>query len=73
MGQICIQFRTPMNFSYGHSKEKVYIINLRSNDKELNEAILSGIDNNFEIMSSLIFNNKLYVLTKKSILIFTPI
>jgi len=68
-----ISIRIIFNWLTLNSKEKVYIINLRSKDQELNEAILSGIDKNFEIVSSLIFNNKLYVLTKKSILIFTPI
>ena len=68
-----ISIRIIFNWLTLNSKEKIYITNLRSKDKILNEAILSGIDKNYEIVSSLIFNGKLYALTKKSILIFSPV
>lgn len=56
-----------------NSKEKIYFTDLRSRDKTLKEAILSGFDKSYEIVSALIFNGKLYVLTNKSILIFSPV
>jgi len=36
----------------------------------LKEISLDGLENKIEIVSALIFNNKLFVLTKKEILIF---
>jgi len=55
-----------------NSDKKIYISNLNSKERELIEAILNGYDNEFEIVSSLVFNAKLYVLTPKNILIFSP-
>lgn len=52
------------------SKDKIYIANLRSPEMSLREVLLEGIDDKLEIVSALIFNNKLYVLSKKEILIF---
>ena len=52
------------------SKDKIYIANLRSPEMSLREVLLEGIEDKLEIASALIFNNKLYVLSKKEILIF---
>jgi hypothetical protein len=52
------------------SKEKIYTANLRSPEMSLREVLLEGLEEETEIMSALIFNNKLYVLSKKEILIF---
>jgi DNA-binding beta-propeller fold protein YncE len=52
------------------SKDKIYIANLRSPEMSLREVLLEGIEDKLEIVSALIFNNKLYVLSKKEILIF---
>ena len=52
------------------SKDKIYLANLRSPEMSLKEVLLEGIEDKLEIVSALIFNNKLYVLTKKEILIF---
>jgi hypothetical protein len=51
-------------------KEKIYTANLRSPEMSLREVLLEGLEEETEIISSLIFNNKLYVLSKKEILIF---
>jgi len=56
-----------------NSKEKIFFTDLRSKEKIINEAILTGKYDDFTIVSSLIFNGKLYILTQYSILIFTPI
>jgi len=55
-----------------NSDKNIYISNLNSKEQKLIEAILNGYDDEFEIVSSLVFNAKLYVLTPKSILIFSP-
>lgn len=52
------------------SKEKIYTANLRSPEMSLREVLLEGLEEETEIISALIFNNKLYVLSKKEILIF---
>lgn len=52
------------------SEDKIYIANLRSPEMSLREVLLEGIEEKVEIVSALIFNNKLYVLSKKEILIF---
>jgi len=52
------------------SKDKIYIANLRSPEMSLREVLLEGTEDKLEIVSALIFNNKLYVLSKKEILIF---
>ena len=53
------------------TKEKIYSANLRLPDISLKEIILSGIDDKLDLVSALIFNNKLYVLTNKEIVIFS--
>jgi len=55
-----------------NSDKNIYISNLNSREQKLIEVILNGYDDEFEIVSSLVFNAKLYVLTPKSILIFSP-
>lgn len=55
-----------------NSDKEIYISNLNSKEQKLIKVILNGYDNEFEIVSSLVFNAKLYVLTPKSILIFSP-
>lgn len=55
------------------SKEKIYILNLRTQETVLKELILEEYDSKSDIVSAIIFNNKLYLLTKKEILIFTKV
>jgi hypothetical protein len=55
-----------------NSSRKIYLSNLNSQEQKLIEVILNGYDDEFEIVSSLIFNAKLYVLTPKTILVFSP-
>jgi len=55
-----------------NSQDRIYLANLKSKDNKLNEAVLDCFDKKFEIVSSLIFNGKLYILTPKTILIYTP-
>lgn len=52
------------------SEDKIYIANLRSPEMSLKEVQLDGKEDKIEIVSALIFGNKLYVLSKKEILIF---
>jgi len=54
-----------------NSVEKIYTANLNSKEKKLNEIILSGYNTEIEIISTMIFNSKLYLLTHKNILIFS--
>jgi len=56
-----------------NTEEKIYISNLKSVENKLIEAILNGFDEELEIVSSLIFNKRLYVLSPNSIHIFTPL
>lgn len=55
------------------SKKNVYALNLRSQDTVLTEIALGDFDSDSEIVSAIIFNNKLYLLTKKEILVFTKV
>ena len=52
------------------TEDKIYTANLRSPEMSLREVLLEGLEEETEIISALIFNNKLYVLSKKQILIF---
>jgi NHL repeat len=52
------------------SEDKIYTANLRSPEMSLREVLLEGVEDKLEIVSALIFNTKLYVLSKKEILIF---
>lgn len=51
------------------SRKKVFSANLRISQRDLNEIILADYDIE-DIISSIVFNNKLYVLTAKAILVF---
>jgi hypothetical protein len=55
------------------TKDKIFSANLRSSELNLKEIILEEFERELDIVSSLIFNNKLYVLTKKEILLFNQI
>ena len=52
------------------TEDKIYTANLRSPEMSLREVLLEGLEEETEIVSALIFNNKLYLLSKKEILIF---
>lgn len=53
-----------------NNSDSIYIINFKENSHELRKVNLKGYDLNENIISSLVFNNKLYVLTKNTILVF---
>jgi DNA-binding beta-propeller fold protein YncE len=55
-----------------NSGKNIYISNLNSKERDLVEVVLTGLDDEFEIVSSLVFNSKLFVLTPKRIIIFSP-
>ena len=55
------------------SKEKIYIVNLRSPELILKEVLIENAPPEISITSSLIYNNKLYLLTKNQILVFKRI
>jgi len=53
--------------------EKLYVANLRIPEISLKEVLLQNVPLGTKIVSSLIFNNKLYLLTQKEILVFNKI
>lgn len=55
-----------------NSEESIYLSNLNSKEQKLIKINLTGFDEDIKIVSSLIFNSKLYVLTTNAILIFFP-
>lgn len=55
-----------------NSEDSIYLSNLNSKEQKLSKADLTGYDEDIKIVSSLIFNSKLYVLTPNAILIFFP-
>jgi len=52
------------------SDENIYVTNLNSPELNLKEILLDDAPEGIKIVSTLIFNNKLYLLTKKEILVF---
>jgi DNA-binding beta-propeller fold protein YncE len=68
-----ISIRIIFNWMTLTTKNQIYIANLRSPEIILKEVLLEGLHPDRTIVSSLIFNNKLYLLTKKEILIFNRI
>jgi len=52
------------------TEEKIFVANLRYPDLNLQEILLEGCDYKPGIVSSLVFNNKLYMLSKNNILVF---
>jgi len=65
-----ISIRIIFNWLTVCTEEKIYIANLKYPDLNIKEIFLEGIDYNPKAVSALIFNNKLYVLSKNSILVF---
>jgi hypothetical protein len=65
--------RIVFNWLTTNTQKTIYISNLKSRDKKLIEAILIGFEEDLEIVSSLIFNKRLYVLTQNTIHIFSPL
>ena len=55
------------------TKDDVYVVNLRSPELILKEVLIENSSFENSIVSSLIYNNKLYVLTKNQILVFKRI
>ena len=55
------------------TKDDVYVVNLRSPELILKEVLIENSSLENSIVSSLIYNNKLYVLTKNQILVFKRI
>ncbi len=55
-----------------NSEDSIYLSNLNSKEQKLIKINLTGFDEDIKIVSSLIFNSKLYVLTPNAILIFFP-
>ncbi|MBT8378178.1 MAG: NHL repeat-containing protein [Ignavibacteria bacterium] len=53
-----------------NTDEKIFYANLRNPELIINEVKLIGIEEKLEIVSSIVYNNKLYVLTKKQIFVF---
>jgi DNA-binding beta-propeller fold protein YncE len=55
------------------SDQRIYVANLNSPELILKEVILNDNEENIEIVSSFIFNNKLYLLSPKKILVYKRI
>ena len=55
------------------TEDKIYVVNLRSPELILKEVLIENSPPENSIVSSLIYNNKLYVLTKNQILVFNRI
>jgi hypothetical protein len=55
------------------SEQRIYIANLNSPELILKEIILSDKEENINIVSSFIFNNKLYLLSPKKIFVYKKI
>ena len=55
------------------TKNRIYQANLNLSELNLEEVILNKFNEEFNIVSSVIFNNKLYILTKDRILVFNKI
>ena len=55
------------------TKEKIFSANLKSSELSLKEIIIDDFEDKLDLVSALIFNDKLYVLTKKEIHIFNRI
>jgi hypothetical protein len=68
-----ISVRIIFNWMTLTTKDQIYIANLRSPEIILKEVLLEGLVPDKTIVSSLVFNNKLYLLTKKEILVFKQI
>jgi hypothetical protein len=64
--------RIIFNWLTTNTRKNIYFSNLRSREQKLIEALLTGYDDELEIVSSIIFNKKLYVLTATTIHIFSP-
>ena len=55
------------------TEDKFYVVNLRSPELILKEVLIENSPSENSIVSSLIYNNKLFVLTKNQILVFKRI
>ncbi len=66
-----ISIRIIFNTLTVNTKKDVYAAGLRKQAPELSKLQITGLDSDLDIVSSLIFNNKLYILTKNKILIFS--
>lgn len=55
-----------------NSENKVYLMNTKLTQKVLKEVQLKSYVKDFEIVSSMFYNSKLYLLTNENILIFSP-
>jgi hypothetical protein len=61
------------NWMSVNTEDRIFTANLRMPEFKLNEVVLEGYEKSFTVVSSLIFNNKLYILTRNNILIFNRI
>ena len=65
--------RIIFNWLTTNTEESIYFANLKLREEKLTKAILNGLEEELEIVSSLVFNGKLYVLSPKTIHIFSPL
>ena len=65
-----ISIRIIFNWLTVCTEEKIFLANLKYPDLNIKEVFLEGLDYHPGIVSAMIFNNKLYVLSKNDILVF---
>ena len=65
--------RIIFNWLTTNTEANIYFSNLKIRENKLTKAILSGLEEELKIVSSLIFNRKLYVLCPNTIHIFSPL
>ena len=68
-----ISIRIIFNWMTLSTENKIFIANLRAPEINLKEVLLEQEPLDTDIVSSLVYNNKLYLLTKKQILVFNKI
>ena len=65
-----ISIRIIFNWLTVCTEEKIFLANVKSPALNIKEVILDGVDYYPEVVSSLVFNKKLYVLCKNNIMVF---
>ncbi len=65
-----ISIRIIFNWLTVCTEENIFLANLKFPDLNIKEVFLDGVDYKPGIVSSFVFNNKLYVLSKNDILVF---
>jgi len=71
--EVFTSIRIIFNWLTVTTKENIYVANLNKSELTLRQILLNEIEDNLGLVSSFIFNNKLYLLTDKKIFIYNRI